>query len=50
MSTGSLPYRAALHAAVRVADTVRGGGGALPEATPYPQLQARLVDYASRLA
>ncbi|MEU0693493.1 isocitrate lyase/phosphoenolpyruvate mutase family protein [Streptomyces niveus] len=50
VSTGSLPYRAALHAAVAVADTVRGGGGTVPEATPYPELQARLVDYASRLA
>lgn len=50
VSTGSLPYRAALHAAVTVADTVRGAAGTVPEATPYPELQARLVDYASRLA
>ncbi|WP_405796739.1 isocitrate lyase/phosphoenolpyruvate mutase family protein [Streptomyces sp. NBC_01506] len=49
VSTGSLPYRAALHAAARVADAVRGGG-TVPEATPYAELQARLVDYATRLA
>lgn len=49
VSTGSLPYRAALHAAVRAADAVRDGG-TVPAATPYPELQARLVDYASRLA
>lgn len=49
VSTGSLPYRAALHAAVAVADAVRAGGG-VPGATPYPELQARLVDYATRLA
>ncbi|MFD3485463.1 isocitrate lyase/phosphoenolpyruvate mutase family protein [Streptomyces sp. NPDC058665] len=47
VSTGSLPYRAALHAAVRVAEAVRGTG-TVPEATPYPELQARLIDYASR--
>lgn len=49
VSTGSLPYRAALHAAVGVAEAVRGGGGSVPEGTPYPELQARLVDYASGL-
>lgn len=49
MSTGSLPYRAALHAVVRAADAVRGTG-TLPEATPYPELQTRLANYASRLA
>lgn len=48
VSTGSLPYRAALHAAVAVAEAVRGTGP-VPAATPYPDLQARLVDYASRL-
>ncbi|MGW8672016.1 isocitrate lyase/PEP mutase family protein [Streptomyces niveus] len=48
VSTGSLPYRAALHAAVAVAQAVRGTG-TVPAATPYPQLQARLVDYTSRL-
>lgn len=48
VSTGSLPYRAALHAAVAVADAVRGTG-TVPPATPYPDLQARLADYAARL-
>ncbi|MET9557620.1 isocitrate lyase/phosphoenolpyruvate mutase family protein [Streptomyces sp. NPDC006645] len=48
VSTGSLPYRAALHAAVAVAEAVRGGGG-VPEGTPYPELQARLSDYVTRL-
>ncbi|MFE5845127.1 isocitrate lyase/phosphoenolpyruvate mutase family protein [Streptomyces niveus] len=48
VSTGSLPYRAALHAAVAVAQAVRGTG-TVPAATPYPELQARLVDYTSRL-
>ncbi|MFE9296046.1 isocitrate lyase/PEP mutase family protein [Streptomyces niveus] len=48
VSTGSLPYRAALHAAVAVAQAVRGTG-TVPEATPYPELQARLVDYAAGL-
>lgn len=45
ISTGSLPYRAAIHAAVEVAAAVRDGG-ALPAATPYAELQARLVRYA----
>ena len=49
VSTGSLPYRAALHAAVGAARAVRDGG-ALPAATPYPDLQARLAGYASRRA
>jgi 2-methylisocitrate lyase-like PEP mutase family enzyme len=44
VSTGSLPYRAALHAAVAVAAAVRDGQR-LPEATPYPELQARLVGF-----
>ncbi|MFD4700378.1 isocitrate lyase/PEP mutase family protein [Streptomyces niveus] len=48
VSTGSLPYRAALHAAVAVAQAVRGTG-AVPAATPYPELQARLIDYTSRI-
>ncbi|WP_330174664.1 isocitrate lyase/phosphoenolpyruvate mutase family protein [Streptomyces sp. NBC_01498] len=47
VSTGSLPYRAALHAAVAVAEAVRGGGD-VPAATPYPDLQARPADHASR--
>jgi 2-methylisocitrate lyase-like PEP mutase family enzyme len=45
VSTGSLPYRAAVRAAVEVADAVREGR-AMPAAVPYPELQARLVDYA----
>jgi 2-methylisocitrate lyase-like PEP mutase family enzyme len=44
VSTGSLPYRAALHAAVEVAGAVRDGH-AVPAATPYPELQDRLVRY-----
>lgn len=45
ISTGSLPYRAAIHAAVEVAAAVRDGG-TLPAATPYAELQARLVRYS----
>jgi 2-methylisocitrate lyase-like PEP mutase family enzyme len=44
VSTGSLPYRAAIHAAAEVADAVREGRP-VPAATPYPDLQARLVRY-----
>jgi 2-methylisocitrate lyase-like PEP mutase family enzyme len=44
VSTGSLPYRAALDAAVAVADAVRDGQPA-PAATPYPEAQERLVQY-----
>jgi len=44
VSTGSLPYRAAVHAAVEVAAGVRDGHP-VPAATPYPELQARLVRY-----
>ncbi|WNO76409.1 isocitrate lyase/phosphoenolpyruvate mutase family protein [Streptomyces sp. AM8-1-1] len=44
VSTGSLPYRAALHAAADAARAVREGR-ALPEATPYPQVQARLEGF-----
>jgi 2-methylisocitrate lyase-like PEP mutase family enzyme len=47
VSTGSLPYRAALDAAVAVAAAVRDGDDVLP-ATPYAEMQARLVDYARR--
>jgi 2-methylisocitrate lyase-like PEP mutase family enzyme len=46
VSTGSLPYRAALQAAVDVADAVRDGRPA-PAAAAYPELQARLVGYQS---
>jgi 2-methylisocitrate lyase-like PEP mutase family enzyme len=49
VSTGSLPYRAAVDAAVRVAEAVRDGDP-VPSATPYPQAQERLERYAARLA
>jgi 2-methylisocitrate lyase-like PEP mutase family enzyme len=49
VSTGSLPYRAAVDAAVRVAEAVRDGNP-VPAATPYAQAQERLERYASRLA
>jgi 2-methylisocitrate lyase-like PEP mutase family enzyme len=45
VSTGSLPYRAAIRAAVDVAGAVREGR-AMPAAVSYPELQARLVDHA----
>jgi len=48
VSTGSLPYRAAIDAAVRVASAVRDGEP-VPKATPYPQAQARLEQYAALL-
>lgn len=44
VSTGSLPYRAAIHSAVGVASGVRDGRP-IPASTPYPELQARLVRY-----
>jgi 2-methylisocitrate lyase-like PEP mutase family enzyme len=44
VSTGSLPYRAALDAAVAVADALRDGHSA-PAATPYAEAQDRLVQY-----
>ena len=46
VSTGSLPYRAAMHTAVEVAGAVRDGRP-VPAATPYPELQARLVQFNS---
>jgi 2-methylisocitrate lyase-like PEP mutase family enzyme len=49
VSTGSLPYRAAMHAAAAVASAVRDGR-AIPASTPYPELQARLVRYEQTLA
>lgn len=49
VSTGSLPYRAAIDAAVAAATAVRDGGEA-PPATPYPAAQARLERYAERVA
>jgi 2-methylisocitrate lyase-like PEP mutase family enzyme len=47
VSTGSLPYRAAIHAAADVAVAVRGGLE-IPSADPYPEMQARLVRYAAQ--
>lgn len=48
VSTGSLPYRAAIDAAAAIATTVRDGETP-PAATPYSELQARLVRYARTL-
>jgi 2-methylisocitrate lyase-like PEP mutase family enzyme len=45
VSTGSLPYRAALSAAVEAASAARDGG-TLPAPLPYGELQARLTTYA----
>ncbi|WP_055589540.1 isocitrate lyase/PEP mutase family protein [Peterkaempfera griseoplana] len=47
VSTGSLPYRAAAHAAVEAALAVRDGRTP-PAAAPYSDLQSRLVDHARR--
>lgn len=44
VSTGSLPYRAALLAATQVATAVRDGA-AVPAAEPYPEAQDRLVRF-----
>lgn len=44
VSTGSLPYRAAVQAATAAAVSVRDGRP-LPDAAPYPVLQQRLTDY-----
>lgn len=44
VSTGSLPHRAAIDAAVGVATGLRDGRTA-PAATPYPEMQRRLVHY-----
>lgn len=44
VSTGSLPYRAAIDTAVAVAATIRDGRPA-PKATPYPDMQARLTRF-----
>jgi 2-methylisocitrate lyase-like PEP mutase family enzyme len=46
VSTGSLPYRTALAAAVATADAVRDGRP-FPDSVPYPDLQARLTAYAA---
>jgi 2-methylisocitrate lyase-like PEP mutase family enzyme len=45
VSTGSLPYRRAIDAAVSAAEAVRAGEPA-PEATPYSRMQRRLADFA----
>jgi 2-methylisocitrate lyase-like PEP mutase family enzyme len=47
VSTGSLPYRAAIDAAVQAAQNVRDGV-APPAATGYPVMQARLVEFSGR--
>jgi 2-methylisocitrate lyase-like PEP mutase family enzyme len=47
VSTGSLPYRAALSAAVAVAQAVQDASPP-PGAASYPELQARLVGYAEK--
>lgn len=43
VSTGSLPYRAALHAAAEVASALRVGDRALPAAVAYADLQEQLL-------
>src|SRR6476661_2049990 len=48
VSTGSLPYRAAIHAAAQAAVAVRDATE-LPAADPYPEMQARLVRYADQI-
>ncbi|MFJ8613693.1 isocitrate lyase/phosphoenolpyruvate mutase family protein [Streptomyces sp. NPDC093675] len=45
VSTGSLPYRAAVDAAVRAAAAVRDGGTP-PAVSPYPAMQEQLVRFA----
>lgn len=47
VSTGSLPYRAAIDAAVAVAAAVRDDTP-VPAATPYPRMQERLVRFTRR--
>jgi 2-methylisocitrate lyase-like PEP mutase family enzyme len=44
VSSGSLPYRAAMDAAVNIANCLRGGR-TVPAATPYWDLQARMVRF-----
>lgn len=44
VSTGSLPYRAAIHAAVEVAQNIRTGVPP-PAAAAYPAMQSRLVEF-----
>lgn len=47
VSTGSLPYRAAIDAAVAVTQNIRDGVPP-PTATGYPQMQTRLVEFSGR--
>jgi 2-methylisocitrate lyase-like PEP mutase family enzyme len=47
VSTGSLPYRAAIHAAARAAVAFRDGTE-LPAADAYPEMQDRLMRYANQ--
>jgi 2-methylisocitrate lyase-like PEP mutase family enzyme len=47
VSTGSLPYRAAIHAAVEVAHNIRNDMPP-PAAAAYPAMQARLVEFDGR--
>jgi 2-methylisocitrate lyase-like PEP mutase family enzyme len=47
VSTGSVPYGAALYAAAEAARAVRDGQR-LPPSTGYAELQSRLVDYEKR--
>jgi len=49
VSTGSLPYRAAIHAATEAATAVRDGR-AIPASAPYAELQERLRRYEDTLA
>lgn len=49
VSTGSLPYRAAIRAAVDAAAAVRDGGP-VPASVAYGDLQARLLRYARDVA
>ncbi|ALE05768.1 hypothetical protein AL755_10290 [Arthrobacter sp. ERGS1:01] len=44
VSSGSLPYRAAVDAAVNVATALRDNGQ-LPAATPYWEMQSRLIEF-----
>ncbi len=48
VSSGSLPYRAAVDAAVNVATALRDGRQ-VPAATPYWEMQSRLVSFSRRL-
>jgi 2-methylisocitrate lyase-like PEP mutase family enzyme len=47
VSSGSLPYRAAVDAAVNVANALRDGNQ-VPAATPYWEMQSRLVAFSQR--